>query len=184
VLDLCDGIDLSVCPDWLRNTRSRFGAGAGFGRFDCLRYSLAPLATALGRYGDATGGEALFDTSLADGRISGAVSGQSTPDEALRKLLMGTGLYARFVTEKAFVLLPARTGDARQKAPSAPASTDRYHGLIQRTLLDALCRSGGARPGNYNVVIVFQIDATGDVEAVKRIGSTGMDDIDQSIEKH
>jgi hypothetical protein len=136
------------------------------------------LADALRRYGDLTGREALYDASLADGRVSGALDGQSTPDDALRRLLTGTGLYARFVTETAFVLLPLPADAAPTQTQFTPP---RYYGLIQDTLLDALCKAG-ARPGSYRMLLVFQIGATGQIEAPQRIGSTGATEVDQLID--
>lgn len=140
-----------------------------------------PLDVALGRYGDLTGREALFDTSLAAGRVSGEVKGALAPDEALRRLLSGTGLAARFVAENAFVLLAMpRTHQRAAKAVSA--ADRRYYGLIQKALLDALCRSRDARPGHYRFVVMFWIGADGRIEKPRRIGSTGAINADQQID--
>src|SRR5262249_19015189 len=65
------------------------------------------LNAALGRYGDATGREALYDASLTAGRTSSEIRGVLAPDDALRRLLSGTGLTAEFIEETTFVLLPA-----------------------------------------------------------------------------
>jgi hypothetical protein len=139
------------------------------------------LEAALGRYGDATGREALYDTSLAAGRTSADVNGVFEPDEALQRLLTGTGLSAQFVAENAFVLLPnAQTGSQATRTMS-PADR-RYYGLIQETLLDALCRSRGARPGRYRFVAIFWIGADGRLERSHRIGSTGAESADQQID--
>ena len=127
-----------------------------------------------------TGREALYDASIVDGRVSATLAGPLTPDDALQRLLTGTGLYVRFVAENAFVLLPI-PADARSPA-MPPASHRRYFGLIQDSFLGALCRSGGARPGRYRVVLVFRIGATGLVSTLQRIGSTGSADVDQRIE--
>jgi hypothetical protein len=65
-----------------------------------------PLAAALNLYSDATGREALYDASLAVGRILGSVRGHLASNEALERLLSSTGLTARFVGNSSFVLLP------------------------------------------------------------------------------
>jgi hypothetical protein len=140
-----------------------------------------PLNVALGRYGDATGREALYDASLATGRISGDVQGMLAPDEALKRLLSGTGLSAQFVAENAFVLLPAPQTIEQTATTMSPARR-RYYGLIQESLLDALCRSRGARPGHYRFVAMFWIDPDGKIEKPQRIGSTGATDADQQVD--
>jgi hypothetical protein len=139
------------------------------------------LDAALGRYGDATGREALYDTSLAAGRVSGDVKGVLALDEALRRLLSGTGLSARFVAENAFVLLATPPTNQRPTGTMSPADR-RYYGLVQEALLDALCRSRGARPGHYRFVTMFWIGADGKVDRPQRIGSTGAADADQQID--
>jgi hypothetical protein len=140
------------------------------------------LETALNRYGDATGREALYDTSLASGRVSGDVQGKFTPNDALERLLSGTGLSARFVAENSFVVLPGLPA-SRQAGlqPLLPAQR-RYYGLIQENLLAALCRSSAARPGHYRIVAMFWIGPTGAIEKSRRIGSAGAADVDQQID--
>jgi hypothetical protein len=140
-----------------------------------------PLDAALSRYGDITGREALYDTSLAAGRVSGAVQGVLTPDEALKGLLLGTDLSAQFVAKDAFVLLA--TPPTSERPTIATSSADRrYYAFIQENLLDALCRSRGARPGQYRFVAMFWIGPDGSVERSRRIGSTGSADADQQID--
>jgi hypothetical protein len=138
-----------------------------------------PLQTALSRYGDATGREALYDTSLAGGRVSGEVQGKFRPNEALDRLLSGTGLSARFVAENSFVVLPAQPSN-RQAAPLP--SHRRYYGLIQANLLAALCQSSATRPGRYRIVAMFWIGPTGTIERSQRIGSAGTADADQQLD--
>ncbi len=62
-----------------------------------------PLASALVRYGDVAGKEALYKGGLVDGRVSGGVEGRLTPRAALHQLLVRTGLAERFVTEGIFI---------------------------------------------------------------------------------
>jgi hypothetical protein len=141
-----------------------------------------PLGAALDRYGDLTGSEALYDTKLAAGRVSGNVQGALTPIAALEKLLVGTGLSARFVAANAFVLLPMPPAQ-QQKSQQAPSPAhQRYYGLIQESLLDALCRSNATRPGRYRFVAEFWIGPAGTVEKSRRIGSTGIVDVDEKID--
>jgi hypothetical protein len=140
-----------------------------------------PLDAALSRYGDATGREALYDTSLATARVSGDVRGVLTPDEALKRLLSGTGLSAQFVAESAFVLLPVSQPNRQATKTMSPADRQ-YYGLIQTNLLDALCRSRGARPGHYRFVAMFWIGPDGTVERPQLIGSSGVAYADRQID--
>jgi hypothetical protein len=140
-----------------------------------------PLNTAISRYGDATGREGLYDATLTVGRLSGEVRGVLPPDEALRKLLSGTGLAAEFVDETTFVLLPAA---ARQQASRQARSPEhqRYLGQIQASLLDTFCRSHAVRPGRYRFAAVFWIASDGAIWKSQRIGSTGEFDADRQID--
>jgi len=141
-----------------------------------------PLNAALSRYGDATGREALYDASLAAGRISGDVRGVFAPDEALRKLLSGTGLAAEFVDETSFVVLPASVASQQASQQARSPEHQRYFGLLQASLLDAFCRSQSVRPGQYRFASLFWIAPDGAIKRSQRIGSTGELDTDQWID--
>ncbi|WP_347340835.1 STN domain-containing protein [Rhodopseudomonas boonkerdii] len=106
-----------------------------------------PLGAALTAYGEQSGSEGLYDTSLSNGKVSTEVNGPLDPAEALHRLLTGTGLTARFLSNKAYVLLPAQAGAIEQGA--RPAAHRFYYALVQHSLLAALCRSDEARPGSY-----------------------------------
>ena len=139
------------------------------------------LASALDRYGDVTGREAFYDTKLAQSRVSTEVQGVFTPNEALERLLAGTGLLARYMPDNSFVLL---TTPLAQPAPSRAASLadQRYYARIQESLRDAFCRNSEARPGRYRFVAVLWIGSSGRVEHSQRLGSVGAPDADQRID--
>lgn len=138
------------------------------------------LNSALERYSEVTGRNALYDTSLAAGRLSSEVRGALAPDEALKALLSGTGLKPEFVAETTFVLLPAPAD--QQAAQPRSSEHQRYYGLIQARITDALCRSHGARPGRYRFTAVLWIAADGAVSRSFRVGSAGTLDADQRID--
>jgi hypothetical protein len=140
-----------------------------------------PLASALDRYGDATGREVFYDTVLAAGRRSNGVQGSLTPEAALRALLEGTGLSARFLADGSFVLLPPPGQQSAVRSASS-ALQQQYYALIQSSLKDAFCRTNSGRPGRYRVVAVFWIDPSGNIERYQRLGSAGAPDIDRGID--
>jgi hypothetical protein len=143
-----------------------------------------PLASALERYGDATGHEVLYNTALAQGRRSSAVKGVFTPRAALGRLLEGTGLSANFLADESFVLIP--TPPADQQAASkgvAPAGQQQYYARIQRSLWDAFCRHSSIGAGDYRVAVKFWIDPSGHVSRYERLGSAGKPDLDRGIDE-
>jgi len=140
-----------------------------------------PLRTALIRYGDDTGRDAVYDTDIAADRVSGEVHGVLTPDEALRMLLTGTGLTAQFVTERTFALLPLPSNPEALQRTRSPEHR-RYYGLIQTSLADALCRSGSARPDRYRFAATMWIASDGAVRRSQRIGATATAEMDRQID--
>jgi hypothetical protein len=137
-----------------------------------------PLSSALIRYGDVTGKEALYEGGLIDERMSGGFEGRATPIAALKQLLVGTGLVARFVAEGTFVLDRAPEG----RSPSSQADR-RYHAIVRQDVVDTLCRLPGARQGQYRLVAVLWIAADGAVQDVLRVGNTGSAEADQAIDR-
>jgi len=140
-----------------------------------------PLHAALSHYVDATGLDALYDTSLAAGRISGDVRGKLAPDEALKRLLSGTGLMAEFVAETTFVLLPQPFNQRAVPPPPSPAHR-RYYGLIQARIANALCQSERGHPWNHRFAAVVWVAPDGAVRNARRLGSTGIPAADARID--
>ena len=141
-----------------------------------------PLISAISQYGDTTGSEALYDASLVTGRLSNNVQGVMTPSEGLERLLIGTGLSARFVSERRFVVAASPTGDGVESERVLPAPYRRYYGLIQQSLLDTLCQLNGARPGQYRVIVALRIAQTGKIERLQRVGTVGSAEGDRQLE--
>lgn len=139
-----------------------------------------PLGTAISRYGKATERDVLYDANLAFGRLSSEVRGAFEPDEALRKLLVGTGLKAELVTGKTFVLQPV-PASPQTRQTSSPEHR-RYYGLIQAGITDALCKTQGAHPGRDRFIAKLWIAPDGTVVESRRIGSTGTPDADRRID--
>ncbi|WP_173050333.1 TonB-dependent receptor [Nitrospira sp. KM1] len=73
-------------------------------QFDIPAGSLAP---ALNRFADETSLQLVYDTKLADGRTTAGISGSYTVDQALKLLLVGTGLDYRFANDRTVTLQQA-----------------------------------------------------------------------------
>lgn len=166
---------VALTPAFPQTSASQFPIQAQF------RIVSQPLDAALKQYGELTGREALYDASLASGLVSGDVNGVLTADDALVRLLYGTGLSARFVADNAFVLL--RTPQSTRQPARSNETNRRYYGLMQNTVLDILCRSQIARPGRYRLVAMFWIGSDGRIREPRLIGAAGPAGSDQQIGK-
>jgi hypothetical protein len=141
------------------------------------------LAAALESYGDISGREVLYDTSLTVGRRSGAVKGTLTPEAALQSLLGGTGLGARFLGDGSFILVAPPPSHTASPAMSALVPQQHYYGRVQAFLRSALCATDDARPGAYRAALLLWIGATGNVARYARLSSTGSADIDRGVDR-
>lgn len=63
-----------------------------------------PLNRALAHYARVSGIDVAYESDLATGRISNPVLGAHTPQTALRVLLLGTGLSARFTGSRSAII--------------------------------------------------------------------------------
>ncbi|RKP57820.1 TonB C-terminal domain-containing protein [Pararobbsia silviterrae] len=158
---------------------------------DMTRFDIdaQPLDTALEQYGAASGRPVIFDSALVAGRVSTSVHGVFGREAALQLLLTGTGLAADAITtgqEGAFVLKTAPNVSASSAvsgdASDASVDTRGYDGQIQSAIRDALCSTALAKPGDYSTAIRFDIDATGHIEALRLLHSTGNRDRDLAIQ--
>jgi len=78
----------------------------------------APLGSALTAFGEASGLRLLVGSDLLAGRTSTAVSGSYTAEQALQRLLTGTGLVYRFTEGNTVTVVEApRSGDATVLPP-------------------------------------------------------------------
>ncbi|KDP88700.1 hypothetical protein CF70_028930 [Cupriavidus sp. SK-3] len=132
-----------------------------------------PLKQALAQYDAQTSLSVFFSSELAAGRTSNAVHGSYSPEAALRKLLEGTGLNVQAAAADAFVLVPgARNPDMAVAQP--PASAQRqYEGTVQSQIYQALCARTALALGDYRLALYVQINASGHVQRVRLLDTTG-----------
>lgn len=134
-------------------------------RFDIDEQS---LATALRAFGEQGGVAVLFDDALVAERRSPGVHGVVSPRDALRILLVGTGLHARFSAVNAFTVTADETLPAGvAPVATAPARSDQATlddvdaTLIQDAIERALCAHAATRPGEFRLAMQLWIDVSG-----------------------
>ena len=129
-----------------------------------------PLATALRALGEQGGVAVLFDDALVAERRSSGVHGTVSPRDALRVLLVGTGLHARFSSVNAFtVTADEAPPSGAEPLASPPVAADRLvlndvdASLIQAAVERALCAHAATRPGEFRLAMQLWIDASGTI---------------------
>lgn len=157
-----------------------------------LRFDIGPqpLSTAVRAFSDVTGQALLVDERLLVGRVSPGARGEFTAEDALRRLLAGTGLRERYASDKAFTLMLSGEGAAAEAtaAPamvageSANAVTTGYGAALQAAVEAALCASERTRPGAYRLALQVWVAPSGELHRVRLLGSTGEIERDQAVE--
>ncbi|WP_368932278.1 STN domain-containing protein [Achromobacter xylosoxidans] len=135
-----------------------------------------PLDAALAAYTQATGMAVLVTSRVTAGRQGAAVRGRLAPREALRQLLAGTGLQARYTSASAFTLVEAAAPAAAARPPAAGApagAVTRYAGVLQNTVTRALCQWTGAQFGRYRASLQMWIGRNGVVRQARVLAGTG-----------
>lgn len=94
-----------------------------------FRYSRALLSVALGDFMTRTGADVVYATDLIEGRVVTCTYNGSSPYEAIRCIVRGTGLIARRVNQSQFVLIPIDQ--------DATTATRTHRGIISGYVLDA-----------------------------------------------
>lgn len=108
-----------------------------------------PLGAALTAFGEASGLRLLVSSELLSGRQSAAVSGQMSAEQALQRMLAGTGLIYRFTEGNTVTVVEApKSGDATLLPPvmvqgqAAPASTAMIGNLMPEYSGGQVARGG------------------------------------------
>ncbi len=127
--------------------------------FDLVRM---PLHEALQQYSGLTGRSVIYDSGRISGRYSSALQGRYTPDDALRRLIAGSGMETRHTTTEAvslvFVPPPTQTGRFAIVPSTVPkASRERYYGRLQAQLRRLLCADPTLDTGHYRLALQFRI---------------------------
>ncbi len=117
-----------------------------------------PLAKALDTYSRLSGLEVAYDGALAAGRWSHPVNGELASAEALRELLIGTGLSAKTTGQDSFMVAPIN------QSVAANSSQQSYLAAVQHNVARVLCAFPETRPRAADVIIQFWVDASGVIQ--------------------
>ncbi len=134
-----------------------------------------PLEDALYAFDTATGIEVFVDGNSVVGRRSATVNGLSTPVDALRAMLAGTGLRAETIGSRAITLAEEPQDTAGSLAYRS------YSALVQSAVVRVLCAEPDIRPGSYRIAAQLWLASTGTVSAANLLSSTGNPERDRRI---
>lgn len=152
-----------------------------------------PLAQALTAFARESGVDIFYETGLASGRRSAPIKGRYSVTIALRLMLEGTGLQARFTDrQSAYVYLPSSSSEldvaagrpsgrpisptlqldmAEVRAPRmigrpVTPSFDAYAHRAVREIRGILNAGGGLKGTDFNVAVLVRLDSSGRIETV------------------
>ena len=166
-----------------------------------------PLPRAMEAYALATGVQVLYDRPTGAEPPSPGVKGILSAQDALDRLLAGTGLTSRFVDGRNVVLQPAGAGpvqgasdgappDLPTLAPGAvhvdvplvvqgPASTGlaarRYGEVIKSSVADALALDAKTSRARYRAGLSIWIASSGAILKATVVRSSGREELDMAI---
>lgn len=138
-----------------------------------------PLIPALLTFSDATGIQLFFDSTLARGLSSPGVAGTFTPEDALRRLLAGTGLTYRFTNPTTVTLERPQVAESASGAITlAPVTVTGER--IDRSLMDTA--TSVAVFDSEAIEARPRIDSTNDVlERVPNVVATGTSNLAPTV---
>jgi TonB family protein len=166
-------------------------------RFDIGAVS---LPSALDAYSQSSGIQVLYDGALASGRLSAPVHDVTTAENALTRLLEGTGLAAVFTRDRnviivlnpgaskvVYTVLPPgpvmRLGMLHVDAPKLIGSGGTYASLVQSELQRVLLRNPRLLVGHYEALVRIWVDQGGIVQKSQLVSSTGNTHCDGALLK-
>jgi hypothetical protein len=153
--------------------------GTGFSEMP-MRFDIEaqPLADALYTYSSVTGIEILVPEDMLAGRRSPGVTGMLAPEQALRALLLGSGVVPRPAGPSALTL--AVTPAPSATAPRIPRYAH-YSAALQMAVTNVLCKLHETRPGGYRLAARLWVGPSGAITRVGFLGTTGDADRDSAL---
>jgi hypothetical protein len=161
-----------------------------------------PLASALQAYGQKAGVQILYESSSAAGQTSAAVEGSFSREDALQRLLAGTGLEVHYTGPHALILaLPSAAasdqpppspfatpdlvlGELHVRASNEGEDADQFHDYadsIRSDVQKALQHNARTRGGDYRATLDLWIDPSRMIKRTALLRSTGDQDRDAAV---
>jgi hypothetical protein len=154
-----------------------------------------PLDAALAEYFRLTGVQLLYDSAVTVGRRSVAIRGPHAPREALRLMLAGSGLVARYSRSNAAIIVPAADRGHRPLVPlgrvvvreavTAPrvSSLERitYYNLLEEELQTRLRTDERTARLVFRIVVALRVDQDGQLRDVRISRSSGRGATDRLV---
>lgn len=136
-----------------------------------------PLQKGLADFGGLTGHSVLVDSALTQGRTAEAVQGAFTAQEALRLLLVGTGLQARYSGRDAFTLVPEPVRSEVSMPMPAPLKTTTpvadFAAALQSSITRTLCAAQPDTFGRYRAALQLWTGPEGRIRRASLLESSG-----------
>lgn len=150
-----------------------------------IRIPAQSLHEALQQYSRQTGRSVLYDAEQVAGRRSAPVAGIRDADQALRVLMAGTGMAARFVSREAFMIVPQPPsapagGEPVPGSPEQVARSRRFLRDLQGRVQRALCADPAIEAGGYRMALHVRVNAAGRLHDVKA-SATGRPELEPRI---
>ena len=115
-----------------------------------------PLSSALVSFSRKTGIELVYDGALASGVQSPGVSGEFLPDEALSRLLAGSGIVHSFTQAGTVTLQPASSAEGEEPSASGEQSINPM--LLTPVIVTARRRAEEARDVPQSLTVLEGVD--------------------------
>lgn len=141
-----------------------------------------PLHDALQRYSAQTGRSVLYDTQQVAGRRSAPVQGRYTEDQALQRLLAGTGIVPRHASRRAVSLAPLAQAAPPSPAAGVPAdpARQRFYGQLQARIIQALCARPQIQAGSYRLALRFRLNDIAAIDGLQ-VHASGRPELEPMI---
>jgi Outer membrane efflux protein len=133
---------------------------------------LQNLSAALNAFAATSGMQVLYETSLAEGRMSAPINGIFVPESALRVILADTGLAGRRTDVDAITIVPDMRDQGRSTSTVVPDA--QFLGALQASIVNALCARKETRPGDYRLALQIWTTPTGTIRRASLLSTTGM----------
>ncbi|MFD2431706.1 STN domain-containing protein [Sphingobium scionense] len=165
-----------------------------------------PVAQAIAEFATVSGVNIIYRQSLAGARQSTPLSGVYAAPAALRHLLQGTGLSARFTGPNSAVIFVAgqppptdRAGNAVTASPSAlhldmaevraprlvgrrdPSAYNHYAQRVQTEIFERLKRDGAYEGRSFRIEIAVSVDPTYRIDEVRLMRGSSEPDWDARV---